>query len=168
MQHGAVAGPGPASPSQEGVPPQSGGAESKGRRQQSSNYRGVSWHKAKSAWKAELWDAQTKCERFIGNFASEEGAVRAYDFAAVQVHGPGAKRNFPGEDISELAGTADEGRKKQRGMPARSSAMSGKMATSLSGHAAPARRAFTSWLTRWIGLQTRCKQGGAKGQVSRR
>jgi hypothetical protein len=47
-------------------------------------------------------DPQTKCTRSIGCYASEEDAARAYDWAAVQAHGPDAKRNFPGETISEL------------------------------------------------------------------
>jgi AP2-like factor (euAP2 lineage) len=41
-------------------------------------------------------------KQHIGRFASEEDAARAYDCAAVQAHGPGAERNFPGEAISEL------------------------------------------------------------------
>jgi hypothetical protein len=45
---------------------------------------------------------QTKSTRYIGKYASEEDAARAYDCAAVQAHGPGAERNFPGEVISEL------------------------------------------------------------------
>jgi hypothetical protein len=42
---------------------------------------------------------------------SEEDAARAYDCTAVQAHGPDAKRNFPGEDISELPVTVGEKRK---------------------------------------------------------
>jgi hypothetical protein len=49
----------------------------------------------------------------IGCYATEEGAARAQDFAAVQVHGPGAKRNFPGETISEPPATmGDEWRER--------------------------------------------------------
>jgi hypothetical protein len=44
-----------------------------------------------------LTDPQTKRTRHVGRYASEEDAARAYDCAAVQAHGPGAKRNFPGE-----------------------------------------------------------------------
>jgi hypothetical protein len=73
----------------------------------SSRYVGVSWHKATSLCgrtrgRVRLWDPQTKSERQIGRYACEEDAARAYDDAAVQAHGPGARRNFPGEDISEL------------------------------------------------------------------
>jgi hypothetical protein len=60
------------------------------------------WHEANSSWRAELYDPQTKRGKYIGYFASEEDAARAYDFAAVQAHGPGANRNFPGEAAGEL------------------------------------------------------------------
>jgi hypothetical protein len=60
-----------------------------------------------------MWDPQTKRSRFIGYFASEEDAARAYDCAAVQARGPGVKRNFPGEAISELPATVGEERKQQ-------------------------------------------------------
>jgi hypothetical protein len=46
----------------------------------SSRYIGDSWIKAHSPGSC---------------YASEEGAARAYDCAAVQAHGPGAERNFP-------------------------------------------------------------------------
>jgi hypothetical protein len=42
---------------------------------------------------------------------SQEDAARAYDYAAVQAHGPGAERNFPGEAINELPVTLGEERK---------------------------------------------------------
>jgi hypothetical protein len=61
----------------------------------SSRYIGVSWNKANSLWGVKLRT------QYIGSYASEEGAARAYDFAAVQAHGPGIKRNFPDEAISE-------------------------------------------------------------------
>jgi hypothetical protein len=43
-----------------------------------------------------------------------QDAARAHDNAAVQTHRPGAKRNFPDEDISELPATVGE-EQKQRG-----------------------------------------------------
>jgi hypothetical protein len=53
-----------------------------------------------------LWDPQEQArgskQEAVGAFASEEDAARAYDCAAVQAHGPGAERNFPGEAINEL------------------------------------------------------------------
>jgi AP2-like factor (euAP2 lineage) len=78
-----------------------------------ARYIGVSWHKASSSWKAHLYDPQTKRSQHVGYYASEEDAARAYDCAAVQAHGPGAERNFPGEDISELP-EAVGGERRQR------------------------------------------------------
>jgi hypothetical protein len=59
-----------------------------------------------------LTDPQTKRKQQVGYYASEKDAARAYDCAAA--HGPGAKRNFPGEDISELPMTVGEERKQQK------------------------------------------------------
>jgi hypothetical protein len=75
------------------------------RKQRSSRYIGVTWDKATSSWIVQLYDPQTKRQRRIGSFASEQDAARAYDCAAVQAHGPGAERNFPGDAISELPAT---------------------------------------------------------------
>jgi hypothetical protein len=58
-----------------------------------------------------MHDPQTKRQRRIGIYASEEDAARAYDCAAVQAHGPSAKLNFPGETISELPVSLGEERK---------------------------------------------------------
>jgi hypothetical protein len=77
----------------------------------SSRYVGVSWIKPSSSWSAKLWDPQAKRSRSVGYYASEEDAARAYDCATVQAHGPGAKRNFPAEAISELPVSLGEERK---------------------------------------------------------
>jgi hypothetical protein len=61
-----------------------------------------------------MWDPLTKRPQYIGSFASEEDAARAYDCAAVQAHGQSAKLNFPGETISELPVTAGEKRKQRK------------------------------------------------------
>ncbi|KAG1665385.1 hypothetical protein FOA52_015795 [Chlamydomonas sp. UWO 241] len=79
----------------------------------SSCYIGVTWQKAHSSWRVQLTDPQTKRQRHIGRFASEEDAARAHDCAAVQAHGPGAKRNFPGEAISEAPVTVGEQRQQR-------------------------------------------------------
>ncbi|KAG1656379.1 hypothetical protein FOA52_011004 [Chlamydomonas sp. UWO 241] len=92
-------------PTDEAVSAQEPAAAPNKKQRTSSEYIGISWSKAKSAWHARLWDPESKRERHIGCFASEEDAARAHDRAAVQAHGPGAKRNFPGEDISELSVT---------------------------------------------------------------
>ncbi|KAG1673879.1 hypothetical protein FOA52_012904 [Chlamydomonas sp. UWO 241] len=80
----------------------------------SSRYIGVSWTKDNSSWHALLRDVHSRRQRHIGSFASEEDAAKAYDHAAVQAHGPGAKRNFPGEVISELPMSLDEERKQRK------------------------------------------------------
>jgi hypothetical protein len=89
--------------------PETVGEERKQR--SSSRYVGVSWYKAGSSWQVHLREPQTKRQQRIGAFSSEEDAARAYDCAAVQAHGPGAKRNFPGEAISELPVTLGEEQK---------------------------------------------------------
>ncbi|KAG1666396.1 hypothetical protein FOA52_006505 [Chlamydomonas sp. UWO 241] len=79
-------------------PPVSLGAKRKERKASRFSF-GVTWNKASSAWAASLYKPQRK---HIGTYASEVDAARAYDCAAVKLHGPGyAKRNFPGEAISE-------------------------------------------------------------------
>jgi hypothetical protein len=50
----------------------------------------------------------------LGSFAVEEDAARAYDCVAVQAHGPGAKRNFPGEDNNKPPATVGEERKQRK------------------------------------------------------
>jgi hypothetical protein len=92
-------------------PPVALGEERKQRK--SSRYVGVSWHKASSSWQVHLTDPQTKRVRHVGSFASEKDAARAYDCAAVQAHGPGANRNFPGEAISEPPAAVGEERKQR-------------------------------------------------------
>jgi hypothetical protein len=79
----------------------------------SSPYIGVSWEKASTSWRVRLTDPQTKCSRRIGSYASEDDAARAYDYAAVQAHGPGAQRNFPCEAIGEAPETVGEEHKQR-------------------------------------------------------
>jgi hypothetical protein len=74
----------------------------------SSRYIGVFWVEARTSWRVRLTDPQTKRQRSVGSYASEEDAAKAYDCAAVQAHGSGAKRNFPGEAISEPPVTVGE------------------------------------------------------------
>jgi hypothetical protein len=91
-------------------PPVTVGEQKKQR--SSSRYVGVSWYKARSSHvkaRSAVGPAD-QAEQHIGRFASEENAARAYDCAAVQAHGPGAKRNFPAEAISELPVTVGKER----------------------------------------------------------
>jgi hypothetical protein len=76
--------------------------EERKQRSSSRRYIGVSWHKGNSSFQVMMTDPQTKRQRFIGCFASEEDAAWAYDRAAVEAGKPDAKLNFPGETISEL------------------------------------------------------------------
>jgi hypothetical protein len=66
-----------------------------------ARYLGVSWVEANLSWRVRMMDPQTKRQRRIGSFASEEDAARTYD-CAVKAHGPGAKQNFPDEAISDI------------------------------------------------------------------
>ncbi|KAG1662824.1 hypothetical protein FOA52_009038 [Chlamydomonas sp. UWO 241] len=66
-----------------------------------SHFKGVSWHKASSSWRVELWHPDTMHKEHIGSYTCEEDAARAYDCAAVKLHGPDARRNFSGEVISQ-------------------------------------------------------------------
>jgi len=64
----------------------------------SSQYRGVSWSK-----KNRKWIGRVKNDRrsiYLGSFADEEQAARAYDKTAREVYGEFARLNFPlNEDI---------------------------------------------------------------------
>lgn len=60
-------------------------------RNNTSGYKGVSWDKEKKKWKAQI--AHFKKHVFIGRFNSAIEAARAYDVAAMRLHGPFAKTN---------------------------------------------------------------------------
>ena len=57
-----------------------------------SGYKGVSWHKRDGKWKAKI----TSCGRIkhLGGFSTPEAAALAYDNAAKNLHGEFAKLNF--------------------------------------------------------------------------
>ncbi|KAG1652180.1 hypothetical protein FOA52_004802 [Chlamydomonas sp. UWO 241] len=78
----------------------------------SSRFKGVSWHNSRSAWRVQLQQAQRT--QHIGYYTSEEAAARAYDCAAVKLHGPETKRNFPDEIISELPASREDERKEHK------------------------------------------------------
>ena len=82
-------------------PPVSLGDKQRERKTSSYNF-GVAWRTDRSAWIAQLYKPQTKCLQYIGLYDSEENAARAYDCAAVELHGPDwPKRNFPSEVITK-------------------------------------------------------------------
>jgi hypothetical protein len=69
---------------------------------------GVCWNTDDSVWVAYLTDPQTKRTQRIGCYDSEVDAARAFDCAAVKMHGPGySERNFPDEVISQPASRGD-------------------------------------------------------------
>lgn len=55
----------------------------------SSGFKGVSWKKGRSKWRAYMGGAH------IGHFNTKEEAAKAYDKKALEVFGEFAKLNFP-------------------------------------------------------------------------
>lgn len=60
---------------------------------ESSKYKGVSWNRKMCRWIAQIRVPGERIQRRIGQFQSEEDAARAYNVAAVAVHGPDAFQN---------------------------------------------------------------------------
>jgi len=63
-----------------------------------SGYKGVSWHASSTAWRAVIW--KDGLRRHLGPFSNPEAAARAYDSAAVELFGDFARLNFPMETAS--------------------------------------------------------------------
>ena len=60
---------------------------------ESSKYRGVCWRKADEKWEARI--RHNNVRHYLGYFLDEHAAARAYDVAAVRLHGKKANLNFP-------------------------------------------------------------------------
>jgi len=60
-----------------------------------SGFKGVSWESYTSKWRAFI--SIDGKRRFLGRFSDPEEAARAFDAAAIEVHGPFARLNFPRE-----------------------------------------------------------------------
>jgi hypothetical protein len=61
----------------------------------SSKYRGVSFLARENKWRASIGHEMRKIA--LGEFRDEEAAARAYDAAAIRLHGEFARLNFPQE-----------------------------------------------------------------------
>jgi hypothetical protein len=59
----------------------------------SSGFKGVSWHRQHQKWSARIMVSGKS--RWLGLFADEVAAARAYDDAAVELHGAFTRLNFP-------------------------------------------------------------------------
>jgi hypothetical protein len=66
-----------------------------GSREGTSRYCGVSWCKRLEKWKVQI--TLDYKQRHLGYFHDEEEAARAYDAAAIELHGEFARLNFPQE-----------------------------------------------------------------------
>ncbi|KAG1654526.1 hypothetical protein FOA52_008531 [Chlamydomonas sp. UWO 241] len=81
-------------------PPVSLGDERRERK--TLHFIAVDWSKGQEAWRVRVKNPQAKHPQHIVLYTFDEDAARAYDCAAVKLHGPGYnERNFPGELISE-------------------------------------------------------------------
>jgi hypothetical protein len=63
------------------------------RRTGRSKYTGVTWDGRRDKWRADIYENRRKI--FLGHFAEEEEAARAYDSAAKENRGEYAVLNFP-------------------------------------------------------------------------
>ncbi len=66
------------------------------RKNQSSKYKGVYWHKLAAKWTAQI--APSRCRKHLGVFEKEIDAAVAYDKAAEKYYGEFACLNFRGNN----------------------------------------------------------------------
>jgi hypothetical protein len=70
-------------------------ANSRLSRRSTSGFKGVTWYKRTSRWRAHITADQV--QRHLGYFDTPEEAARAYDTAATEAFGDFARLNFPKE-----------------------------------------------------------------------
>ncbi|KAG1667276.1 hypothetical protein FOA52_012565 [Chlamydomonas sp. UWO 241] len=91
--------------------PESRGDKMRERKTSRFNF-GVCWHISNSAWSVYLRNPQTKRQHRVGYYASEEAAARAYDYAAIKMHGPGYTER-PAEVSEPPASLGDQMRERK-------------------------------------------------------
>ena len=64
------------------------------RKDNTSGYKGVSWHVREKKWRAQI--KQNKKRFYLGYYSVKEEAARAYDEAAQKLHGEYARPNLKG------------------------------------------------------------------------
>mmetsp|Transcript_12705 Transcript_12705/g.46455 ORF Transcript_12705/g.46455 Transcript_12705/m.46455 type:complete len:877 (+) Transcript_12705:346-2976(+) len=69
------------------------------RRQNTSKYRGVTYHQRTSRWEAHIWDQGR--QMYLGGFDTERKAATAYDIMALKCRGAAAVCNFGTEVYQE-------------------------------------------------------------------
>ena len=70
-----------------------------GRKNGSSLFRGVNFHKASGRWLARVYIKRKA--HFLGEYNDEEMAAEAYDKAVIKIRGKDAVTNFPAEEYAE-------------------------------------------------------------------
>lgn len=68
-------------------------SHNQGSRAGTSRFKGVSWYRWSGKWRAAIMVNYRK--RHLGYFVAEDDAARAYDAAALKLHGEFARLNFP-------------------------------------------------------------------------
>jgi hypothetical protein len=80
---------------------QNRGSHTRSGQPSTSEFKGVSWDKARAAWKANI-NVHGRQEH-LGRYSSEVEAARAYDLRAHEAFGPFAFLNFPEGAASHVA-----------------------------------------------------------------
>lgn len=71
------------------------------RKTNKSGFKGVSWMKSVNKWQAQI--CSNSKVKHLGFYSSPEDAAKAYDLAAIEIHGEFAWTNFPKESYQDAA-----------------------------------------------------------------